>query len=368
MPAAWYTWVKLALSCAAGGCPHACPSLGFAPAPMPRSSRPAISTLPPGLSPAWGPGGKVESAAVPGAVSVAPRRRKGQFRAEPPSQNGIGEHFEAPRPGRTDGGFGDWSSAPDQTCACVNCMLPSIPGSTWRCCGPDSWAHVDACALEGLPWAPWLCLQRSKCLGPTAAQRVPPTMAVPAAVSNEHANMGQSVYVARRVMPDDNSCLFTAVAYIMEGYRSKGPELRQVHAHDCAQARLGVPATRLPAACCRMQACRRGVCLRPPSPLAWCREVIAQTVLADTATYNEAFLGKSPTEYAKWIKDSSKWGGAIELSILSQCALLWALLLPCNHGAAKALSSRPGRDPACRPCCLGGSQTRAASDARISGR
>ena len=38
--------------------------------------------------------------------------------------------------------------------------------------------------------------------------------------------MGQSVYVARRVMPDDNSCLFTAVAYVMEGYRSKGPELR----------------------------------------------------------------------------------------------------------------------------------------------
>ena len=51
------------------------------------------------------------------------------------------------------------------------------------------------------------------------------TLHVPA-VSNEHANMGQSVYVARRVMPDDNSCLFSAVAYVMEGYRSKGPELR----------------------------------------------------------------------------------------------------------------------------------------------
>lgn len=32
--------------------------------------------------------------------------------------------------------------------------------------------------------------------------------------------------IARRMVEDDNSCLFSAVAYVMEGYRSKGPELR----------------------------------------------------------------------------------------------------------------------------------------------
>ena len=43
-------------------------------------------------------------------------------------------------------------------------------------------------------------------------------------------------------------------------------------------------------------------------------------MLADSSTYNEAFLGKKPQEYASWIKDPSKWGGAIELSILSKYA------------------------------------------------
>lgn len=51
---------------------------------------------------------------------------------------------------------------------------------------------------------------------------------------------------------------------------------------------------------------------------AWCRQVIAEAVTTDPSTYNEAFLGKPPQEYAKWILDPSKWGGAIELSILSK--------------------------------------------------
>ena len=38
--------------------------------------------------------------------------------------------------------------------------------------------------------------------------------------------MDDHLVVARRIMEDDNSCLFTAVAYVMEGFRSKGPQLR----------------------------------------------------------------------------------------------------------------------------------------------
>ena len=48
------------------------------------------------------------------------------------------------------------------------------------------------------------------------------------------------------------------------------------------------------------------------------RQVIAEAVKADPHTYNEAFLGKPTAEYARWILDASKWGGAIELSILSK--------------------------------------------------
>lgn len=48
------------------------------------------------------------------------------------------------------------------------------------------------------------------------------------------------------------------------------------------------------------------------------RQVVANEVIANPQVYNEAFLGKPPQEYAKWIQDPSKWGGAIELSILSK--------------------------------------------------
>mmetsp|Transcript_16465 Transcript_16465/g.22759 ORF Transcript_16465/g.22759 Transcript_16465/m.22759 type:complete len:371 (-) Transcript_16465:28-1140(-) len=78
--------------------------------------------------------------------------------------------------------------------------------------------------------------------------------------------------VVRRVIDSDNSCLFNAVGYVMERSRSVAPKLRGV---------------------------------------------IADAVSKDPVTYNEAVLGKSPEEYCKWILLPDKWGGAIELSILS---------------------------------------------------
>uniref|UniRef100_A0A7C9CMC8 Ubiquitin thioesterase OTU n=1 Tax=Opuntia streptacantha TaxID=393608 RepID=A0A7C9CMC8_OPUST len=78
--------------------------------------------------------------------------------------------------------------------------------------------------------------------------------------------------IVRRVIPSDNSCLFNAVGYVMEHDKHKAPELRQV---------------------------------------------IAATVSSDPVKYNEAFLGKPNEEYTSWILNSEKWGGAIELAILS---------------------------------------------------
>ncbi|XP_072954354.1 OVARIAN TUMOR DOMAIN-containing deubiquitinating enzyme 2 [Typha angustifolia] len=79
--------------------------------------------------------------------------------------------------------------------------------------------------------------------------------------------------VVRRVIPSDNSCLFNAVGYLMEHNKSRASELRQV---------------------------------------------IAATVASDPGKYNEAFLGKPNEEYCAWILNPEKWGGAIELSILSE--------------------------------------------------
>ncbi|EGC33504.1 hypothetical protein DICPUDRAFT_88743 [Dictyostelium purpureum] len=80
-------------------------------------------------------------------------------------------------------------------------------------------------------------------------------------------------FATRRITDDDNSCLFSAVAYVLEDKsRWKGGQLRQL---------------------------------------------IAQVVRSDPFEYNEGFLGKSNAGYCNWILNPNHWGGAIELSILS---------------------------------------------------
>lgn len=53
------------------------------------------------------------------------------------------------------------------------------------------------------------------------------------------------------------------------------------------------------------------------TPLAH-RQVIAKAVRENPDLYTEGFLGKSNREYQAWILDKQRWGGAIELSILSK--------------------------------------------------
>jgi len=48
------------------------------------------------------------------------------------------------------------------------------------------------------------------------------------------------------------------------------------------------------------------------------RQVVAQFILSDPDTYNEATLGKNVNDYVNWILKPTSWGGAIELSILSK--------------------------------------------------
>ncbi len=50
------------------------------------------------------------------------------------------------------------------------------------------------------------------------------------------------------------------------------------------------------------------------------RRIIAEAVAGNPDTYTEGFLGKPNGEYCAWIRDSQRWGGGIELSILSECA------------------------------------------------
>lgn len=97
--------------------------------------------------------------------------------------------------------------------------------------------------------------------------------AVPAGGAPNAVAIRDGSAVARRIIESDNSCLFNAVGYVMEGSRNRSQRLR---------------------------------------------EVIADTVRQDPETYTEGYLEKSSKEYQQWIQDPKRWGGAIELSILSR--------------------------------------------------
>ncbi|KAG8450951.1 hypothetical protein GDO86_003293 [Hymenochirus boettgeri] len=82
--------------------------------------------------------------------------------------------------------------------------------------------------------------------------------------------------IVRRVVPADNSCLFTSIYYVVEG----------------------------------------GV--YDPAYAPEMRNLIAEIVASDPTSYCEAVLGKSNEEYCTWIRREDTWGGAIEVSILSK--------------------------------------------------
>uniref|UniRef100_A0A7S2TGW4 Ubiquitin thioesterase OTU n=1 Tax=Lotharella oceanica TaxID=641309 RepID=A0A7S2TGW4_9EUKA len=93
----------------------------------------------------------------------------------------------------------------------------------------------------------------------------------PASVTTDGKSKG--LVMKRVTIPDDNSCLFTAVGYACETPPSMG------HASTL-------------------------------------RQVCASLVIA--SGYTEAFLGKPPNQYSQEIMNPSKWGGGIELAMLSQ--------------------------------------------------
>ncbi|KAL7732594.1 hypothetical protein ACLKA6_019220 [Drosophila palustris] len=78
----------------------------------------------------------------------------------------------------------------------------------------------------------------------------------------------------KKVVPADNSCLFTSIRFVLNGkVDNEGSEMM--------------------------------------------RHIIATEVAADPQQYNDAVLGKSNAEYCSWIQKADSWGGAIEVSILS---------------------------------------------------
>lgn len=76
-------------------------------------------------------------------------------------------------------------------------------------------------------------------------------------------------------IPADNSCLFNAIDFLVsEKTPARGPQ--------------------------------------------WYREVVAEVIRSNPEMYNADFLDKSPADYINWILQPCKWGGEIEIAILSE--------------------------------------------------
>ena len=77
-----------------------------------------------------------------------------------------------------------------------------------------------------------------------------------------------------RVMPDDNSCLFSAISYVFhQGDRTRAGEMR---------------------------------------------ELAANLIFSDPLRYDAVVLGREPSAYIQWIMRPNSWGGAIELSVFAR--------------------------------------------------
>lgn len=87
-------------------------------------------------------------------------------------------------------------------------------------------------------------------------------------------------YLILRNIPDDNSCIFNALAYCMFGPNAYKPD---------------------------------GQC--PPSKL---RKIVADNISANPLQYDELVLGRPVDKYIEWIQTKNAWGGAIELAILAK--------------------------------------------------
>ncbi|TRM62601.1 hypothetical protein BD626DRAFT_548466 [Schizophyllum amplum] len=102
---------------------------------------------------------------------------------------------------------------------------------------------------------------------PSAAV-MPPSSNGPA-----HVEMADGSFFIHRVVPDDNSCMFSAISLIFKQSISEAQEIRKL---------------------------------------------VADGIRTDPVTYNEAILGMDPDKYIATILKPATWGGAIELSVLAK--------------------------------------------------
>jgi ubiquitin thioesterase OTU1 len=99
---------------------------------------------------------------------------------------------------------------------------------------------------------------------------------VPVGGGSSGSALSSASRMVRRVVPADNSCLFSCFAYCLMSRSRTIESARQM------------------------------------------RGVVVQELLRQGELYSEVVLGKAPKDYVAWITGDNAWGGAIELGVLAQ--------------------------------------------------
>ncbi|KAL1742389.1 hypothetical protein HDZ31DRAFT_43352 [Schizophyllum fasciatum] len=116
-------------------------------------------------------------------------------------------------------------------------------------------------------------LQAAAAAAPRAG--APSAAVVPPSTANgpAHVEMRDGSFFIHRVVPDDNSCMFSALSLIFNQSISGAQEIRKL---------------------------------------------VADGIRSDPITFNEAILGMEPAKYIATITKPATWGGAIELTVLAR--------------------------------------------------
>lgn len=112
-------------------------------------------------------------------------------------------------------------------------------------------------------------------------------------------------YLVHRIVPDDNSCLFSSIALIFEQDIKQAPKMRQI---------------------------------------------VADEIRRNPEMWSDAILGRSREEYIATILKPASWGGAIELAIFASYYSTEIASIDVETGRIDHFNPPPGRDSG--NCCV----------------
>jgi ubiquitin thioesterase OTU1 len=98
----------------------------------------------------------------------------------------------------------------------------------------------------------------------------------------------RAVLMLRVRIPNDNSCLFTAIDYLINSQHR-------------------------------------------PNAANELRELCAQAIISNSDKFNELYLSKEPNEYCSWLLLDTSWGGEVEISILSEIQNICICVIPLDN-------------------------------------